>query len=209
MRSGEAQSKFADIYERGFKEVDGKPFAHANLSWITADQIYLTRVTPSPKTINDLKSYEFFAGHNTGGEPVWTSDFKDIKPLIEWNNHMGCVTATYVPTLKKYLMCITDGWPTVAKMDSYILESDKITGPWRMVVFMKGFGEQAYFLNFPSKFISDNGKSMWLCYSANFSNGWNGVELKFNPPGGRYGLCLHEIRLLGPEDVGQSTELLY
>jgi len=37
-----------------------------------------------------------------------------------------------------------------------------------------------------------------LCYSANFSPGWNGVSLNFNPPGGRYGLCLHEVRLLGP-----------
>jgi hypothetical protein len=175
-------------------------FAHANLSWITADQVYLARVKPSPETINDLKAYEFFAGHDKKGKPVWTNNFDDIKPLIEWNNHMGCVTATYVPGLKKYLMCITDGWPTVAKMTSYILEADKITGPWRMAVYMKDFGEQAYFLNFPSKFISDDGKTLWLCYSANFSPGWNEVKLEFNPPGGRYGLCLHEVRLLGSDN---------
>jgi hypothetical protein len=84
-------------------------------------------------------------------------------------------------------------------MTSYILEADAITGPWRMVSYMKDFGEQAYFLNFPSKFISPDGRSLWLCYSANFSPGWNGVELKFNPPGGRYGLCLHEVRLLGSQ----------
>jgi len=171
------------------------PFAHANLSWITADQVYLSRVTPSPDTINDLKAYEFFAGNDSNGNPVWTADFSKIKPLIEWNNHMGCVTATYVPGLKKYLMCVTDGWPTVAKMNSYILEADAITGPWRMVTYMKDFGEQGYFLNFPSKFISPDGKSLWLCYSANFSSGWNGLDLKFNPPGGRYGICLHEIKL--------------
>ena len=132
-------------------------FAHANLSWITADQIYLTRVLPSPETINDEDAYEYFAGHDKQGKPVWSDDFKEIKPLIEWNNNMGCVTATYVPQLKKYLMCITDGWPTVAKMDSYILEADDITGPWRMVAYMEDFGEQAYFLNFPSKFISTDG----------------------------------------------------
>jgi len=198
MRSGEAKSDFKEIYEKAFKDVDGEPFDHGNLSWITADQIYLSRVVPSPKTINDLKSYEFFAGHDKQGEPLWTSDFKKIKPLIEWNNNMGCVTATYVPALKKYLMCITDGWPTVAKMDSYILEADKITGPWRMVTYMKDFGQQAYFLNFPSKFISDDGKTLWLCYSANFSGGWNGVNLDFKPHGGRYGLSLHEVKLLGP-----------
>ena len=202
MRPGEAKSEFKAIYEKAFKQVEGKPFAHANLSWITADQVYMARVTPSPKTINDPKAYEYFAGHDKSGNPVWTRDFADIKPLIEWNNNMGCVTATYVPGLKKYLMCITDGWPTVAKMNSYILEADRLTGPWRMVVYMKDFGQQAYFLNFPSKFISDDGKMLWLCYSANFSNGWNGVDLKINPPGGRYGLSLHEVKLMTPEPKG-------
>jgi hypothetical protein len=181
------------------RECDSK-FAHANLSWISADQIYLSRVTPSPETINDINAYEFFGGHDANGEPVWTSDFEQIKPLIEWNNNMGCVTATWVPALKKYLMCITDGWPTVAKMDSYILEADKITGPWKMVTYMKDFGEQAYFLNFPTKFISEDGKSLWLCYSANFSPGWNGAKLGHNPPGGRFGLSLHELKLFGPDD---------
>jgi len=173
-------------------------FDHANLSWITADQVYLARATPSPETINDPAAYEYFAGHDAAGRPVWTSDFNRIQPLLEWNNHMGCVTATWVPGLKKYLMCVTDGWPTVAKMDSYILEADALTGPWRLVTYLKHFGEQAYFLNVPSKFISPDGRTVWLCYSANFSPGWNGVKLAFNPPGGRYGLCLHELRLLAP-----------
>ncbi|MBN2296412.1 MAG: hypothetical protein JXM70_28545 [Pirellulales bacterium] len=180
-------------------------FDHANLSWITADQIYMARVKPSPETINNLGAYEFFAGHDPAGKPVWTDKFDDIKPLIEWNNHMGCVTATYVPGLKKYLMCITDGWPTMAKMTSYILEADTITGPWRMVAYMKDFGEQGYFLNFPSKFVSPDGHTLWLCYSANFSGGRNGEKLLFNPPGGRYGLCLHEVKLLGPHDKLPST----
>ena len=207
MRSGEAADEdLKDMFERSFKQVNGKPFDHANLSWISADQIYLARVKPSPKTINDVKAYEFFGGHGADGKPVWTGDFEKIKPLIEWNNNMGCVTATWVPGLKKYLMCITDGWPTVAKMDSYILEADELTGPWRMVVYLKDFGEQAYFLNFPSKFISEDGKSLWLCYSANF--GPNGAKLGFNPPGGRYGLSLHEVRLLGPDESHSTANQL-
>jgi hypothetical protein len=183
----------------GAEENDPKP-RYANLSWITGDQVYLARVTPSIENINNIKAYEFFAGDDPNSQPVWTSDFTKIKPLLDWNNNMGCVTVTYDAPLKKFLMCVTDGWPTVAKMNSYILEADQITGPWRMVVYMKDFGEQGYFLNFPSKFIQSDGKRLWLCYSANFSPGWNGVKLEFNPPGARYGLCLHEIQLLGPDD---------
>ena len=128
--------------------------------------------------------------------------FKTVGP----DRLSGCVTATYVPGLKKYLMCVTDGWPTVAKMTSYILEADAITGPWRLVSYMKDFGEQGYFLNFPSKFVSPDGRTVWLCYSANFSQGWNGVKLNVNPPGGRYGLCLHEVRLLTPNERPNGKE---
>ena len=183
-------------------EADDPSPRYANLSWISADQIYLARVTPSVESMDDLARYEFFAGHDERGEPTWSSQFEDIEPLLDWNDNMGCVTATYVPPLGKYLMCVTDGWPTVARMSSYVLEADEITGPWRLVTYMKDFGQQAYFLNFPSKFIGEDGRTLWLCYSANFSQNWNDVRLEFDPPGGRYGLCLHELRLLAP---GEET----
>jgi hypothetical protein len=182
----------------GAEENDPKP-RYANLSWISGDQIYLTRVVPSIENINDESKYEYFAGHNKKGKPIWSYNFENIRPLLEWNNNMGCVTITYNAPLKKYLMCVTDGWPTVAKMNSYILESDKITGPWKLVTYMKTFGEQGYFLNFPSKFISEDGHTLWLCYSGNFSQGWNNIRFKAKPPGSRYGLVLQEVKLLDPK----------
>ena len=55
-----------------------------------------------------------------------------------------------------------------------------------------------FFLNFPGKFISADGRTLWLCYSANFSSGMNGQVLKLNPPGGRGVLRLHEVKLMDP-----------
>jgi hypothetical protein len=98
-----------------------------NNSWITGDQIYLLRVTPSIENINDASKYEFYGGKDEDGNPVWTKNFEEIKPLLEWNNNMGCVTITYNAPLKKYLMCVTDGGNTVSKMNTYILESDRLT----------------------------------------------------------------------------------
>jgi hypothetical protein len=167
-----------------------------NDSWITGDQIYLLRVVPTIENINDRNKYEFFAGYDNARRAVWTKDFKDIKPVLEWNNNMGCVTITYDLPLKKYLMCVTDGGNTCAKMNTYLLESENITGPWKLITYMKDFGEQAYFVNIPSKFISKDGKTAWLLYSANFAPDWNGMKIKSNPTGSHYGMVFQKIELL-------------
>ena len=123
---------------------------------------------------------------------------------------MGCVTMTYNAPLKKYLMCVPTAGHTAGITNTYILESDQITGPWKLVTYMKNFGEQAYFVNIPSKFISPDGRTAWLCYSANFTdlgfgNTW--VEI---PPGSSYAWCLYEIQFLcvsqlSPADVGEVS----
>jgi hypothetical protein len=170
----------------------------ANLSWISGDQIYLTRVAPSESTINDHSKYEYFCGFDKNQKPVWTCDFSKIEPIFEWNNHCGCVTMTYDARQKKYIMCVTDGWPTVKYMNTFFLESDQIEGPWKLISYMQHFGEQGYFVNIPSKFISEGGTKAWLCYSGNFSPF---PDLDVNPPGGRYGLILQQFRFLNKSEL--------
>lgn len=179
---------------------DDKDRRYAYNSWITADQAYLARVKPGVETMNDVSQYEFFTGHQANGEANWSADFAKIKPIAEWRDHAGCVTITYNAPLKKYLMLVTDGGNTVSRYHTYMLESDQVTGPWKMAAYLKNFGEQAYFVNLPSKFISADGKSMWLCYSANFSSGWGGTTFQSRPTGSRYAMCLQEVRLLTASD---------
>ncbi len=157
-------------------------------SWITGDNIYLIRVTPSIENMNDASKYEFYAGQ-ADGEPVWTDDFTKIEPIASWKDHLGCVTMTYDAPLKKYLMCVTDGRETATYFNTMILESDRMTGPWKRVSYMLNFGQQGYFVNFPSKFISPDGRHAWLCYAANF------LGTKSIPPGSGYHLCLQQVNL--------------
>lgn len=186
-------------YLVGHGAIDDAPHRRvANLSWITGDQIYLARVTPSPETINDPTAWEFFAGRDAMGVDLWVSDVRRSQPIVDWNDHCGCVTITYNPSLRKYLMFVTDGWPTSATMDTWVAEADTLTGPWRLVTYMAKFGQQAYFVNLPSKFVSADGRRGWLCYSANYAN--IGLPEQYtqkeDPPGSRYALCLQEIELV-------------
>ena len=64
-----------------------------------------------------------------------------MKPLLEWRDRMGRVSATYNPALRKYFLCVTDGRTTISKYNTYILEADEITGPWRLVTYMRDFGD--------------------------------------------------------------------
>jgi hypothetical protein len=187
----------AYLVAMGASPSDPKP-RFENLSWITADQIYLLRVTPTIENINDASKYDFYGGKDDRGGEIWTRELAGARPLLEWNNHMGCVTVTYDAPLKKYLMCVTDGGNTCSRMHTYILEADRLTGPWRMVTYMANFGQQAYFVNIPSKFIGADGYSAWLCYSANFAPDWNNEKIEATPPGSGYGLVLQEIQILTP-----------
>jgi hypothetical protein len=59
-------------------------------------------------------------------------------------------------------------------------------------------------VNIPSKFISADGRTVWLCYAANFSSGWGGIKFQSRPAGSRYGMCLQEVRLLPGKKAGTS-----
>jgi hypothetical protein len=186
---------------------DGNNRRYGYNSWITGDEIYLIRVTPTIENMNDASQYEFFAGKDAQGQEIWTHDFAKIKPLAQWRDHLGCVTMTYNAPLKKYLMCVTDGRRTVEAYNTMILESDAITGPFQRVAYWKDFGIGAYFVNFPSKFISADGKTCWLCYAANFPQDWNSMKKEEKPPGSHYAMCLHELQLRSPADPAPAISI--
>lgn len=168
----------------------------ANLSWINGDQIYLLRVTPSVATINDPGAWEFFAGHDVEGKATWTSSLDLARPILDWNNRCGNVSMTWNPALGRYFMFVTDGWPTTDTMDTYLLESTSLTGPWSLVQWWEDFGPQAYFFNIPSKFISADGLRFWTLYSANFT--WASDHWIGDPPISGYHACFLEVALRHP-----------
>ena len=182
---------------------DGKAYlvAHGSTrpedwnSWIQGDEVYLLRV--APESLNDLSAYEFYAGKSSDGSAVWSKHFHEIQPLIRWDDNLGCVTMTYNAALKKYFMCVTRGME-IARYNTMILEADSMTGPWSMVHYMRDFGPEAYFVNIPSKFISEDGEKAVLWYSANFTdNPWGKEKTREeNPKGSNYSLVVQEIQLM-------------
>ena len=169
------------------------------------DQIYLCRVRASIQTVNDSNQFEFWNGEEyiSGLEGV-----DKAQPLFTFPNKTGTVTASYIPALEKYLMVVsTASFPGARSMakefDTYILESDRLEGPWSLVEYLNHFGPQAYFPIIPTKFIGQShdikvlsdGSSLWpfyLGYSANYAC----CQFNPNPPHSGYSLCLLSSKLV-------------
>ena len=105
---------------------------------------------------------------------------------------------TYLPAVGKYITCIST--PTFSpftekQFDTYFLESPNLTGPFSLITYMREFGPESYFVNVPSKFVTnataaDGSLTMYLSYSANFA-----FHSGANPPGSGYHWTLQEMKL--------------
>lgn len=164
-------------------------------TWINADNVYLARVKPTPETVNDESAYEYYAGDGR-----WTDDFAQIEPLLSWpNGRLGSATITYLEQLDTYLMFTsapTDGVNGRGRYDTMVLEANSITGPYRLVHYLRHFGPQAYFVNVPTRFVSPDASRMYLSYSANYANDDDPGGTS-NPEGSGYSWVLREFTLKG------------
>jgi hypothetical protein len=106
---------------------------------------------------------------------------------------------------------------TIKEFDTYFLEADAITGPWRYVTYMAKFGPQAYFVNHPSKFLARRANTAagtfdaFLMYSANFDlNYMRGPCFGDpDPPNSEYHMNLQQARFRLSGDFAARLERRY
>lgn len=185
---------------------DGKIYltAHGEVengtsNWDKGDAIYLSRVDPEPEKVTNPASYEFFAGHDEKGVAKWSGSVTAAQPILEWKNHLGSESITYLPGIRKYLLMTARLKESEKNLPYNVLifyEADSITGPYRMVHYLRDWGPQAYFPNVPAKFVSADGKTMWLCVACNYSD-----KTAPNPFQCRYAASFHEIELISAKDL--------
>ena len=164
-------------------------------SWTLGNQ-----VAPTVAAIDDRAQWEFYAGGH-GAAATWVpGDVSKAKPLVDWTNHTGSTTVTYFAGIKKYVMAINtvSTYPVFdgGNFDTWFLESDDITGPWSYVTYLRQFGPQVEFANFPSKFSAkaantiDKTFDAFLMYSANYDPHSHTP----NPPNSGYHMNLQQAR---------------
>ena len=111
--------------------------------WDNNDAMFLARVAPA--AVANLSAYEFFAGLDGGGAPVWTPDASQAQPSVEFGSMVGENAVSYNPFLGRYLIAnygFLDNagrprpWHTKPYMSPHrtqllLLEAERPWGPWR------------------------------------------------------------------------------
>jgi hypothetical protein len=124
---------------------------------------YLARV---PKDrMKDRAAYEFFAGREDEGQPLWSRDVGKLQPVFSDPAGAGS-TVVYHPVLKRYLLCSYHGAPCALG----VFDAPEPWGPWTTVAYYDDWGKMGktgYGLtcDFPQKWMSADGSTMWCVFS--------------------------------------------
>ena len=112
--------------------------------------------------IRERAAWEFFAGLNVKGQPVWSKDIRARKQTFVFPGNCQRTDAVYNPGVKRYLIALGyghhGGWG--------IFDAPEPWGPWTTVFhtdYWELGGTHGYRL--PSKWISKDGKTMTLVFS--------------------------------------------
>ena len=137
-----------------------------------ADHFVLMR---APKNqLKNREAYEFYRGANDSGDPLWTNDVRQRQP--EFSNRQKCrrSSISYNAGLGKYLwvqlLPIGSDVDTRFRGGLGIFESSEPWGPWKTVYYSDkwdvGPGDLACF---PTKWMSADGKTLFLVFSGDDS----------------------------------------
>ena len=152
-------------------------------------QIALMRVLKS--NITQQSQYEFFAGLDSSGNPTWTGNNADRKPVFEdTDNGVMRTSVIYNPGLNRYLL-------TTQQVDRYksgsghigIYDAPNPWGPWTTVLFDNAWdvglqtGSKTVYWNFSPKWFSSDGTNFVLVYTGAGSDSWGTLEGQFTAGG--------------------------
>jgi len=137
-------------------------------SW--SPDIVLARV-PQDR-MADRSAYEFFAGKDSQAQPLWSSDINQRRPVFTDPNGTQRISMTYNAALRRYFLTSShqDGSGNVHTPALGVFDAPEPWGPWTTVYYNDTWSEvPTYHHKFPTKWMSDDGRTMWLVFSGSGS----------------------------------------
>ena len=136
--------------------------------------------------VSDRNCYEFFAGMDVSGDPIWSSDIGEREPIFTDPNGTQRIAMTYNAALRRYILTTSHRPPGSSATHTGALgvfDAPEPWGPWTTVYYDDNWSEnyRTYHHKFPTKWMSSDGRTMWLLFS--------GLD------GGYYSFCVRKASL--------------
>ena len=114
-------------------------------------------------------AYEFFAGLDDKGAPIWSPDVSERKPHFTDAGGVDGIQAAYNPAIKRYLLTVHRGNQGTLG----IFDAPEPWGPWTTVAYydnwldLNGTGvkREMLYINIPTKWISADGGTLWAIFT--------------------------------------------
>jgi hypothetical protein len=154
-----------------------------NSYWCNGDYMLLGRVEKDKLLIRE--EWEFFVRADESGNTVWTKDEALSQPIFRYPLMTGENHVSYNKGLKRYILGnfsfldkesvptpYHQKWPdTVWRSQLTLFEAPEPWGPWSLFYQDDDWGTYGdYQPNFPTKWMSEDGKTMWMVSSGSYDD---------------------------------------
>lgn len=138
------------------------------------NSLYLARA-PLDK-LRERESIEFFSGIAAPDQPKWTHDFAAAQPVLADTNGCGPSGIVFDPGLGRFLFTSYHGGPC----QLCIFDAAHPWGPWSTVAYYANWGDmgpegEGLACEFPQKWISADGLTLWAIFSVYGDGGKRGI----------------------------------
>lgn len=145
-----------------------------NNAYTRSPNIVLARV---PKNqVDNLSAYTFFSGTSTN--PQWSKDMTQRTSIFYDPNGTQRIAMSYNSALKRYFLVTShdDGSHATHTNALGVFDAPVPWGPWATDYYSNTWSVgESHEQRFPPKYISSDGKTMWMLFS-----GQNGTPYKFD-----------------------------
>jgi hypothetical protein len=121
--------------------------------------------------VADRGQWEFFAGMDPAGQPLWTAEIHARKPAFTDPKGVQRIAITYHRALKRYLLTTSHKLDPKAEVTHTgalgVFDAPEPWGPWTTVYYDDYWSgkDRTYHHKFPTKWMSADGQTLWLLYS--------------------------------------------
>jgi hypothetical protein len=158
---------------------DGYVYAIASEREFNANKLIMGRARPDVADLTDPARWQWVSGWTTQDGlpwPVFSSSLQSAVPILSWSSHITYPQMAYDSPLHRYLLTFTYAYSQIPPgtwkngEELVILEAPHPWGPFSAVAHEPNFGpSNGYGAGFPVKWISRDGRDLWLKWAANFA----------------------------------------